>query len=216
MALLHPTNKTFDLSIVSVLGSKSPFHPVLDAFNASVSLAGAPKPMMYMEIPSVKARDGAVTTVTGQHITISDMAAFTNYSAAVLGKKTVTLVLQGRTGLKQPGLPKTMVSYNKTVTMNGMCSQPLGFGGILPDRIRAVLPPPSSPTNPQPCPYIDIYIYISYFFFFFFFFGAFLPNQLPLTVSGHQPSTGSPAFRWDRSNSSTSPKPTAPTFSPTS
>lgn len=83
---------------------------------------------MSIEIPAVKARDGAVTTIKGQHITIADLEGFTKYTAAVLGMETVTLLLQGRTGLKEGGLPKTTVDYNKTITMTGML--PLSNGAF--------------------------------------------------------------------------------------
>ena len=128
MALLNPTPDSFDLDLVSVLGSKSSFHPQLDAFNASVYLPGSPAPIMSIEIPAVKARNGAVTTIKGQHITIANLEGFTKYTAAVLGMETVTLLLQGRTGLKEGSLPKTTVDYNKTVTMTGML--PLSNGAF--------------------------------------------------------------------------------------
>jgi Protein of unknown function (DUF3712) len=120
MALLNPTPNSFDLNLVSVLGSTSSFHPQLDAFNASVYLLGSSAPFMSIEIPAVKARNGAVTTIKGQHITIADVEGFTKYTAAVLGMETVTILLQGKTGLKEGSLPKTIVNYNKTVTMTGM------------------------------------------------------------------------------------------------
>ena len=120
MALLNPTPDSFDLNLVSVLGSKSSFHPQLDAFNASVFLPGSSAPIMSIEIPAVKAQDGAVTTVKGQHINIADLEGFTKYTAAVLGMETVTLLLQGKIGLKEGSLPKTTVDYNKTITMTGM------------------------------------------------------------------------------------------------
>lgn len=121
MALLNPSPDSFDLNLVSVLGTKSAVHPELDAFNASVYLPGSASPIMSIEIPAVKSRDGAVTTITGQHITIADIEGFTKYTAAVLAMETVTLILHGRTGLKEGSLPKTTVNYNKTVTMTGMC-----------------------------------------------------------------------------------------------
>jgi hypothetical protein len=120
MALLNPTPGSFDLNLVSVLSSKSSFHPQLDAFNASVYLPGSPAPIMYMEIPAIKSQHRAITTIKGQHITIADMEGFTKYAAAVLGMEAVTLLLQGKTGLKEGCLPKTTVNYNKTITMSGM------------------------------------------------------------------------------------------------
>lgn len=120
MALRNPTPNSFELDLVSTLGSGSSFHPQLDAFNASVYLPGSAAPIMAIEIPAATARDGAITTINGQHITITDIDGFTKYTAAVLGMQTVTLLLQGRTGLKEGSLPKTTVNYNKTVTMNGM------------------------------------------------------------------------------------------------
>jgi len=122
MALLNPTPDSFDLNLVSILGSRSSFHPQLDAFNASVYLPGSSAPIMSIEIPAVKSQDGAVTTIKGQHITIADVEGFTKYTAAVLGMETVTFLIQGKTGLKEGSLPKTTVNYNKTVTMTGMFS----------------------------------------------------------------------------------------------
>jgi hypothetical protein len=119
MALLNPTPHSFDLNLVSVLGTKSAFHPKLDAFNASVYLSGSASPIMSIEIPATTSRDGAVTTITNQHITIADIEGFTKYTAAVLAMETVTLILHGRTGLKEGSLPKTTVDYHKTVTMAG-------------------------------------------------------------------------------------------------
>jgi hypothetical protein len=74
---------------------------------------------MFIEIPAVKAQNGVVTTIKGQHITIANMDGFMEYTAAVLGMETVTLLLQGKTGLKEGSLPKTTVDYNKTLTMTG-------------------------------------------------------------------------------------------------
>jgi hypothetical protein len=122
MALRNPTPDSFDLDLVSVLGSKSAFHPQLDAFNASIYLPGSSTPIMSIEIPAVKAHDGAVTTITGQHVAITDIEGFTKYTSAVLAMETVTFQLLGRTGLKQGSFPKTVVNYNKTVTMAGMFS----------------------------------------------------------------------------------------------
>jgi len=122
MALLNPTPDSFDFSMTSVLGSNSPFHPQLAPFDASVYLPGGTDPIMTLEIPGVHARNGAVTTITGQHITLTNQKGFTEYTTAVVKNKTVTFTLKGRTGLKLGTLPSTPVNYDTTITMAGMNS----------------------------------------------------------------------------------------------
>jgi hypothetical protein len=118
MALLNPTPNSFDLTMTSVLGSGSSFHPQLDAFNASIYFPDSLSPFTQFTIPAVKAENGAKSTVQ-QHITIDNPDAFQAYTSTVLASETVTIVMKGRTGLREGSLPKTTVNYNKTITMAG-------------------------------------------------------------------------------------------------
>jgi len=119
MKIREPTPDSFHVEITQVLGSKSPFHPYLDAFNASVHMAGSSVPFATLLTPRAKAVDGAKGTIS-QTVMLPNVEAFTNFSTAILLNEKVNLTLWGKTGLKLGGLPKTIVTYNKTVTMKGL------------------------------------------------------------------------------------------------
>ena len=121
--LSDPTPDSFHLKQTAILGNKSPYHPRLDAFNASLSLAGPViKPYAYVNIPAIFASDPA-TTVIDQDVSITDNDQFANYTATVLSSESLSLAINGRTKLHEMAFPATMVDYNKVVTMKG--KQPL-------------------------------------------------------------------------------------------
>lgn len=101
-----------------MIGNGSPYHPNLDAFNASLSLDGD-KPYAYIEIPHVHATPQATTRVD-QDVSIIDLAAFTDYTTAVLGSENVKVDVKGRTALHEMRFPDTTVNYDKTVSMKGI------------------------------------------------------------------------------------------------
>ena len=71
------------VDITQVLGSKSLFHPYLDAFNASVSMEGSSVPFAMLETPRVQAVDGAKGTIN-QIVKLPNVDAFTNFTVAIL------------------------------------------------------------------------------------------------------------------------------------
>ena len=117
LALSNPTPKSFHLFQNSTIGNPSSYHPQLDAFNASLSLNGG-KPYGIVTLPHVHATKKAYTIVD-QDVAITDMEAFTAYSAAVLGSDQVKLDVKGRTALHEMRFPTTHVDYHKTTTMAG-------------------------------------------------------------------------------------------------
>ncbi|KGO70306.1 Protein of unknown function DUF3712 [Penicillium italicum] len=118
MILSNPTPESFHLKQRQVLGSDSSYHPKIDAFDSEVSLAGAP-PFAHVTVPAVKSKDGAVIHVE-QKVDLTNASAFGDYTTAVMLNEEVSLNIYGRPGLKQGGLPKTTVTYNKTVVMKGL------------------------------------------------------------------------------------------------
>ena len=117
--LSNPTPDSFHLKQTAVLGNKTPYHPRLDAFNASLSLAGPViKPYAYVNIPAIFASDPA-TTVIDQDVKITDNVQFANYTATVLSSESLSLSINGRTKLHEMSFPDTMVNYDKVVTMKG-------------------------------------------------------------------------------------------------
>lgn len=118
MAILNPTPDSFDLGLATVLGSKSKYHPSLDAFNSSLYLEGSDTPFANVEIPAVHADDGAVSNVN-QTVNIGNQTGFGDYAKTVFKNETVTLVVKGKTGLHEGKLPATTVTYDKQITMKG-------------------------------------------------------------------------------------------------
>lgn len=122
MVISDPTPDSFQLNQTQILGSKSQYHPQIYAFDAAVSLAGAAAPFATVTVPGVKSNDGAEIHVE-QKVDLSDSDAFGDYATAVMMNEEVSLNIYGRPGLKEGALPKTTVTYNKTVVMKGMfCS----------------------------------------------------------------------------------------------
>ncbi|EKV19075.1 pre-mrna processing factor 4-like protein [Penicillium digitatum] len=119
MILSNPTPKSFHLQQRQVLGSHSLYHPHLYAFDSEVSLAGAADPFAHVTVPAVKSKDGAVIHIE-QKVDLTDASAFGDFSTAVMLNEEVSWKIYGRPGLKQGGLPKTTVTYNKTVVMKGL------------------------------------------------------------------------------------------------
>lgn len=117
MVISNPTPESFSLKQTQVIGSHSSFHPKIYAFEAAVSL-GAAVPFATVNVPSVKSKDGAELIVE-QTVDLSNASAFGDYAMAVMLNEVVSLNIYGRPGLKEGGLPKNTVTYNKTVAMKG-------------------------------------------------------------------------------------------------
>ena len=116
-----PTPNSFHIHQVTVTSSSSSYHPNLDAFNASLSLAGS-VPYAQILIPPVHATKEA-TAVVDQTVQITDIGAFTAYNTALLDSVEVNVTVAGRTGLHEMKFPETTVNFNKTVTMKGRFNQ---------------------------------------------------------------------------------------------
>lgn len=120
----NPTPDSVEMELHSVLTTTSKYHPTLYSFPGSFYLEGQDKPFATIQIPQVKANNGT-TAVAKQTVQITDMDEFTRYTETVLGTEEYTVILKGRGGLKQGGLPKTHVNYDEKVTLKGMHSTPL-------------------------------------------------------------------------------------------
>ncbi|OQE11852.1 hypothetical protein PENFLA_c071G09479 [Penicillium flavigenum] len=118
MIISDPTPESFHLEQRQVLGSDSSYHPKIYKFNSAVSLAGT-DPFAYVEVPEVKSKDG-VEIHFEQKVDLTDASAFGDYTTAVMLNEEVSLNIYGRPDLKQGGLPKITVDYNKTVVMKGL------------------------------------------------------------------------------------------------
>lgn len=71
-----------------------------------------------MHVPPVQSANGAKFTVS-ELLHLNGSSTFSDYATAVMVDKVVTLDVYGRPVLQEGALPKTKVTYNKTVTMKG-------------------------------------------------------------------------------------------------
>lgn len=126
MTIANPTPTSFHLIQNQVLGSHSAFHPKIYSFLASVSLLGAANAFTSVQVPEVQAKDGAAVDVD-QVVDLSNAGAFGDFATAVMLNEEIKLNIYGTPVLQQGSLPKTTVTYNKTVTMKGL-NKLTGFG----------------------------------------------------------------------------------------
>ncbi len=117
LVLSNPTPDSFHLVQTSTIRNASPYHPNLDAFNASLSLDGG-NPYAYVELPELHATKQAISIVN-QDVKITDMDAFTVYNVAVLNSEQVKVDVYGQTALHEMRFPSITVDYRKTATMQG-------------------------------------------------------------------------------------------------
>lgn len=118
--LESPTSDSFKLKLTSVAKSYSKFHPTIDAFEASLSLAGQQDaPFLKLTIPEIKATS-ETEIVVEQDINIGDMDAFKRYTMTALGSEEFEVHLDGETKVRLKGLKAMDVDYNKVIKMKGL------------------------------------------------------------------------------------------------
>lgn len=120
MAISDPTPNSFHLQETQVIGSSSAFKPNIYSFGAAISLLGG-APFITVQIPKFKAHDGVQVDVD-QDVNITDVAAFTEFSKAVMLNEEIQMNVYGKADLKEGSLPKTKITYNKTTTIKGTAS----------------------------------------------------------------------------------------------
>ncbi|KAL4929282.1 DUF3712 domain-containing protein [Aspergillus undulatus] len=118
MEITDPAPNGFHLNQHQVIGTDSVFHPTIYSFDAAVSLLGSAV-FATVRVPEVKGNDGAEVHVD-QWVDLSDAEAFAGFSTAVMMNEEFKLNIYGEPKLKQGGLPKIDIDYNKTVTMKGL------------------------------------------------------------------------------------------------
>lgn len=141
MEITDPAPDSFHIRLTQVIGSKSSHHPNLDAFEAKISLPEK-EPFMSLQVPPVKAEDGAIAKID-QDASLPDGDAFAEYALAVMKQEEVKMIVKGKTGLKLGSLPKTTVTYDKTVTMKALN----GLKGFNVTEFELVTPARADGTN---------------------------------------------------------------------
>lgn len=122
LVITDPTPDSIHVTQTQVLGNKAAYHPTIYAFNATISMVGAAAPIATALVPQIQANDGQIIHVD-QVLQLSDASAMADFSKAMLNNEAVELNFYGRPDLKEGGLPKKVVTFNKTVTLRGGLSQ---------------------------------------------------------------------------------------------
>lgn len=105
------------------LTNKSKYHPKIYSFNNTISLITPDNPepelITWAIVPEFQANDGEIIIVDTD-LNLDNLDAATKFTATALGLKEFQLRLYGNPDLREGGLPKTNVDFNKTVTIKGM------------------------------------------------------------------------------------------------
>lgn len=121
MIISDPTPSSITLNQTQKIRTDSAFHPKIYSFSAAVSLLGAAVPFTTVQVPAVKAQDGAEVAIS-QVVDLKNASAFGDFAKAVMLNEEVDLSISGRPYLKEGGLPKIQVDYDKTVSLKGELS----------------------------------------------------------------------------------------------
>lgn len=137
LVLSNPTSTGFHIFQNSTIKNTAPYHPQLDAFNATLALNGG-KPYTSVHIERLHAAP-STTVVIDQDVTISDLDAFTAYNQAVLNQDNVEVAISGSTTMREMAFPPTIIQYDKTTSMNGL-NKLAGFA-VLNFQIKIIADP---------------------------------------------------------------------------
>ena len=114
---LEPTPTSFHYIQDSLTHSYNTYHPWLDPFTASLSLAGF-APYCLVELPGTQSGD-SVPAHIDQVVQITDLEAFTAYNVALLNSESIQGRVNGSTWLHEMQFPAANVAYDKTTTITG-------------------------------------------------------------------------------------------------
>ncbi|KAI1976568.1 hypothetical protein LOZ53_003141 [Ophidiomyces ophidiicola] len=142
MDITNPGPESFRIKLRQVIGTKSAFHPKLDGFPAQVFLDGSSTAFLHLNVPPVKAVNGAVAEIE-EDVNIRSANAFTDFALAVMKKDSVGMKISGKTMLKLGALRKTPVNYDKVVTLKGLN----GLKGFNVTQFSLILPARADGTN---------------------------------------------------------------------
>lgn len=118
LVLSNPSSTGFHLFQNATIENTAPYHPQLDAFNASLALGGG-QPYATIEIGHLHAAPTTIAVVD-QDVTITDLDAFTAYNNAVLNQESVDVIVDGHTTMHEMAFPATVIQYEKTTSMKGL------------------------------------------------------------------------------------------------
>ena len=114
---LDPTPTSFHFIQDSLSHSYNTYHPWLDPFNASLSLAGS-APYCMVVLPGTSSGD-SVPAHIDQIVQVTDLEGFTDYNAALLNSESIQARVNGSTWLYEMKFPAAHVSYDKITTLTG-------------------------------------------------------------------------------------------------
>lgn len=101
------------------------YHPYLDPFNGSLSLAGS-APYGMVTLPGTQSGT-SVPALVDQVVQITNIEAFTEYNTALMNSESIQVRINGSTWLHEMSLPATDVSYDKLASFVGTAFYTFAF-----------------------------------------------------------------------------------------
>ncbi|KAL9114650.1 MAG: hypothetical protein Q9227_001328 [Pyrenula ochraceoflavens] len=138
-----PSPTDIHLFFRSQVGSQSPQHPDIYGFHADLQLEGARAPFTTIEVPGLPNSHNGQNVRVNTTVQIGDQDLFAEFAIATLTQKQVRCWIHGKTHLKQGGLPKISVRYDKMVIVNGFD----GLRGLTTTDLKVLITPDSDGTN---------------------------------------------------------------------
>ncbi|KAL9105316.1 MAG: hypothetical protein Q9227_009483 [Pyrenula ochraceoflavens] len=112
LSLSEPTPDQVTVHIGSTVGTHSKYHPTIYSFEGHFYLEGGPSyPFVNATTPQQNSVHNGDYQQVNQRINVTQ--AFTDYLIAVLLQEEIGVRLKGNTKLKEGGLPKANINYNK-------------------------------------------------------------------------------------------------------
>lgn len=122
MTMDNPTPDTLEVTLNSTIGTKSSYHPTLDAFPASFYLGDSDRPFLQLAVPEQKGVHNGDIQLVHQIVNVTEQPGFNDYAKALLLQKELDVKVKGKTKLREGKLPKVNLDYNKEVHVPGWFS----------------------------------------------------------------------------------------------
>jgi hypothetical protein len=114
----EPRPNGIHLKLVTKATSYSKFHPVIEGFEAALSLKDK-EPFLHIDVPEVTANK-ETTILVDQQRDFASLERFSEYTKTVMGSEEFDVYMDGKTKLRLKGLRSMKVNYNKVITMKGL------------------------------------------------------------------------------------------------
>ncbi|KIN06829.1 hypothetical protein OIDMADRAFT_46754 [Oidiodendron maius Zn] len=131
LQFLNPTPDSFTLSANATQYSSSIFTPTIDAFIASMHLvtngSASPNAITQIAMPQIHVRHPNTNiAIDNQKVPVLNFDQVTDFAIQILNQENLTVRIEGMSKLHEGALPVFKISYNSSLTFEGLNGLP-GF-----------------------------------------------------------------------------------------